>query len=101
MTPIGSCMTSLLTDRFGRKITLIALELLSVLTWFMVALSDKSNLLLFYASGAVAGITRGGRNISAPFPPPKYKIHFFNTRYIFVYSFDISFSSVHQRDYEQ
>lgn len=68
-TPVGSCITSLLTDRIGRKKTLIILELLSVLTWFVVAFSDKDAPFLFYTSGVIAGITRGGKNPAAQHPP--------------------------------
>lgn len=52
----------MLTDRLGRKKTLLLLEIVSILTWLTVAVSDADKPALFYLGGVLAGISRGGTN---------------------------------------
>lgn len=64
-TPLGSVVTSLLTDRIGRKHTLLILQALTIATWVLIAFVYTDGI-IFYGSSVVTGMTRGAITSHCP-----------------------------------
>lgn len=47
-SPVGGLIASYTLDKFGRKKTLIAINILSIISWFIVAFSSKTDSNLMY-----------------------------------------------------
>lgn len=63
-SPIGGLVSGYFLDRFGRKTTLICINLISIISWLIIAFSSKSDVFVLFVQLMIARIIIGNSFLS-------------------------------------
>lgn len=59
MCPVGGLLASYVLDKYGRKVSMIAINVISVVAWTVTALADNNSIDLMYGQLIVARVLLG------------------------------------------
>lgn len=62
MCPFGGLIAGYTLDKFGRKVTLILINIISIISWTLIYCSSGTNLEILYIQLMIARVLIGKRN---------------------------------------
>lgn len=67
-SPIGGLLSGYMLDKFGRRTTLICINLISIISWLIIGYSSKTDVNILFAQLMVARIIIGKHRRMCPLP---------------------------------